>query len=55
MESDRSSESKADPGPLNNADIAQEGRALDGGLRSNVPRPTTYAVPEGTLQHRVSM
>lgn len=48
MESDLSSESKADPGRLNNADTAQDARALDGGQRSNVLRPTAYAVPKGT-------
>lgn len=55
MESDWSSESKADPGQLNNADTAQEARPSDGGQSSNVLQPTAYAVPEGTLQHNVSM
>lgn len=48
MESDQSSESKADPGQLSNADSAQDAKALDGGQSSNVLRPTAYAVPKGT-------
>lgn len=36
MESDRSSESKADPERLNNADSAQDARPSDGGQSSNV-------------------
>lgn len=48
MESDPSSESKADPERLNNADSAQDARPSDGGQSSNVLQPTAYAVPEGT-------